>query len=81
MVGEWSFYRSLFITSTGYMKMGRAQEGDEIWVLFGGNVPFILRPIPGSSEYTLVGDCYLHGIMDGEAVADLEGKVRLVVLV
>jgi hypothetical protein len=76
IVGGWSFYRSLFITSTGYMGMGRAQEGDEIWVLFGGNVPFILRPVPGSSEYTLVRDYYLHGIMDGEAVADFEGKVR-----
>jgi hypothetical protein len=76
-----SFYRALFITETGYMGMGKVEEGDEIWVLLGGDVPFVLRPVPGSSEYTLVGDCYLHGIMDGEAVADLEGKLRSVVLI
>ena len=34
-------------------------------VLFGGWVPFVLRPL-GGDEYELVGHCYIHGIMDGE---------------
>ncbi|KAF2018011.1 HET-domain-containing protein [Aaosphaeria arxii CBS 175.79] len=48
------------------------QPGDEIWVLEGGNVPFVLRA--GTSEdsptsrYELVGDCYLDECMDGQAL-------------
>jgi hypothetical protein len=42
-----------------------AQPGDVVVVLFGGWVPFLLRPV-GDDEYELVGGCYLHGIMDGE---------------
>lgn len=81
LIAQMSFYRSLFITSTGYIATGRVEEGDEVWVLLGGDVPFVLRPISGSIEYRLVGDCYLHGVMDGEAVRELEGSVRSVVLV
>ena len=39
--------------------------GDVVAVLFGGWVPFVLRPL-GGDEYELVGHCYVHGIMDGE---------------
>jgi hypothetical protein len=52
------------------------KEGDIVFVLSGGTMPFLLRPagkrhIPNRGEeecYELVGDCYLHGIMDGEAL-------------
>lgn len=40
-------------------------EGDCITVLTGGRTPFLLRPVGG--QYRLVGHCYVHGIMDGEA--------------
>ncbi|KAH7355225.1 hypothetical protein BKA65DRAFT_549296 [Rhexocercosporidium sp. MPI-PUGE-AT-0058] len=72
--------RAFFITKSGYMGLGRPQEGDEIWVLLGGDLPFVLRPVPGSDEYYLVGDCYLHEAMDGEALVDLEKRRRTVVL-
>jgi hypothetical protein len=39
--------------------------GDFIAVLAGGRVPFVLRPI--GDHYRLVGPCYVHGIMNGEA--------------
>ena len=32
-------------------------------------MPFILRPIPLSEGFSLIGECYVHGIMDGEATA------------
>ncbi|KAF1959328.1 HET-domain-containing protein [Byssothecium circinans] len=54
-----------------------ASEGDLICVLLGGEVPYILRRIDNQSPdfYTMVGECYVHGIMDGEAITDiLEGK-------
>lgn len=66
-----------FITKTGLLGMGPVDvaPGDEVYVLLGGNMPFILRkatlPIYASqvgSFHTLVGDAYVHGIMDGEYV-------------
>jgi hypothetical protein len=53
------------------------QMGDEIYILAGGNMPFVLRPSeatfspPGSAGaqnpcYTLVGQCYLDEAMDGQ---------------
>ncbi|KAL9617413.1 MAG: hypothetical protein Q9160_007770, partial [Pyrenula sp. 1 TL-2023] len=54
-----------------------AEVGDEIWALFGGRVPFLLRPYPhseppdGSSArvYHFMGECYYDGFMFGEGVS------------
>lgn len=72
--------RSFFITQNGHMGLGCPKVGDEIWVLLGGDVPFILRPAPNSNEHYLVGDCFLLGFMDGEAMECLEEKRTAVVL-
>lgn len=40
--------------------------GDVVAVLTGGPVPIILRP--HGTYYTVVGDAYIHGLMDGEAI-------------
>ncbi|KAJ4362260.1 hypothetical protein N0V83_010353 [Neocucurbitaria cava] len=49
--------------------------GDRICILFGCSVPCILRPcldkVKGSSYYTFVGEAYIYGRMDGEALAML----------
>ena len=35
----------------------------------GGNVPFVMREISGGGgEYQLIGERYLDGLMDGQAV-------------
>lgn len=73
------------ITSSGFMGMVPldTEVGDEIYILEGGRMPFVLRrseeifSVQGSSEagkpcYTLVGECYLDGFMDGE----LSDKLR-----
>ncbi|KAI1661974.1 HET-domain-containing protein [Daldinia decipiens] len=59
----------LFSTQNGYVGMinGELQQGDEVFVVLGCNVPMLLRPT-ASGEYEVVGDCYVHGIMDGEAL-------------
>jgi Heterokaryon incompatibility protein (HET) len=44
-----------------------AQIGDEIVILQGFRVPFVLRQRPVGG-FVLIGDCYLHGIMLGEAL-------------
>lgn len=38
---------------------------DQIVVLSGGKIPFVLRAM--SHAFQLIGPCYVHGIMDGEA--------------
>ncbi|KAI1504978.1 hypothetical protein F5X99DRAFT_405613 [Biscogniauxia marginata] len=56
---------------------GNVSAGDEIHVVFGCNLPVILRPVQsreGCRAYKFIGTCYLHGIMDGEAVFDTNLK-------
>ncbi|KAF5602219.1 heterokaryon incompatibility (het-6OR allele) [Fusarium pseudocircinatum] len=46
-----------------------AETGDEIYVLNGGVVPFVLRKGKRLlNGFRLVGECYIHGIMNGEAL-------------
>jgi hypothetical protein len=75
----------LIITTNAWLGMvpRDTQIGDEIYVLAGGRMPFVLRPSQekfspsGSSSaqrscHTLVGECYIDGSMDGE----LSDKLR-----
>ena len=53
--------------------------GDIVCVLYGGDVPFILHP-DGQGRYTLIGGCYVSGIMQGEALdMGLENREFLIV--
>lgn len=47
--------------------------GDRICVLTGGEVPFVVRPT-GRGTYTLLGECYVDGIMDGEALQEASAR-------
>ena len=42
--------------------------GDLICIVFGCSVPVVLRKMVESDCYMLVGECYLHGFMDAEAI-------------
>ena len=78
--GSWTKYgtsfitasvgRRMFATDRGYIGLGppEMQKGDHVYILSGGKIPYILRPVTGLRPRTfeLVGDCYLHGIMYGE---------------
>jgi hypothetical protein len=45
-----------------------ANTGDRMALFEAGKVPYILRPRIGKEdEYELIGDAYVHGIIDGEA--------------
>ncbi|KAI0974681.1 heterokaryon incompatibility protein-domain-containing protein [Xylaria arbuscula] len=65
-----SGHRALYITEKGYMGLGpwNAKVGDVIAVLDGGKTPFLLRQIPTSERFKLVGETYVRGIMGGEAL-------------
>lgn len=69
--------RVFFVTDDGYMGLGpqglgTAQVGDKICVVQGCHVPFVIRPHTtepsGEQSYQLVGEAYVHGLMDGEAM-------------
>jgi hypothetical protein len=44
-----------------------SQRGDIICIFFGCSVPVVLRG-QDNGEFQFVGECYVHGVMDGEAV-------------
>jgi hypothetical protein len=77
-----------FITQKGYIGMGPpdTERGDQVWIFLGGQVPFIARKVEQDNVYEgnrrlhLVGDAYVHGIMDGEAF-EKEHEVHSVWLV
>ncbi len=66
----------------------RVQTGDDVYILRGGKMPLALRrdeqssyrpprgpypePYKHCKQHSLVGDCYVHGIMDGEAAKDFD---------
>jgi hypothetical protein len=62
--------RDFFITEEGSFGLcpSGTRPGGEVWVIVGGNVPFILCPRSeeGGKYHTFIGDCYMDGVMDGE---------------
>ncbi|KAI1392446.1 heterokaryon incompatibility protein-domain-containing protein [Hypoxylon trugodes] len=61
--------RTIFRTDANYLGNGPRplKVGDQVWVLAGADIPFILRP-QSYGKYQLVGEAYVHGIMRGEAI-------------
>ncbi|KAI1126731.1 heterokaryon incompatibility protein-domain-containing protein [Nemania abortiva] len=59
--------RRFFKTAKGLFGLApaSARKGDHVVVLFGGKVPFIMRDF---GLYQLIGESYVHGIMDGEVI-------------
>lgn len=75
--------RSLFTNEwEGQLRFGAGpgdiRTDDIAVVLFGGNVPYIVRPQPGdgpaAGSYELIGACYINGAMDGQMVDDWVNK-------
>ena len=60
--------RKLATTMNGYLALvpEEASEGDRVAVLHGCNFPVLLRPAGDMFRY--VGECYVDGLMDGEAI-------------
>jgi hypothetical protein len=71
--------RAFFTTTTGHFGTAtqHIEVGDELWILAGARVPYVLRPVDGG-EYEFVGEAYVTGIMFGEAVEEHSGELRTV---
>lgn len=63
--------RRFFTTPKGFMGLAPdiAQVGDKICLISGCCTPFIIRP--DGTNFCLVGESYVHGVMDGELMSDI----------
>ena len=90
--GYWDALRRVF-DNTGLGRLGTTQrgyvgvfpigtqDGDIVTILYGASTPFILRKSREiNSTYKVVGECYIHGIMEGEALR-LEGIKAMKILI
>ena len=68
------FNRRLIRTSQGYIGIAydAAKVGDAIAVCQGGRLPLVVRR--EGERWRLIGDCYVHGIMQGEVFAEEKCK-------
>jgi hypothetical protein len=58
---------------------------DEVFILLGGSTPMVLRrnlasdaPCETLPTYRMIGPCYVHGVMDGEAATRPSEKIQIV---
>lgn len=64
-----SYGRRFFTTSQKFMGLAQSgvRIGHAVVVLYGGKTPYLLQK-SGRRGYRFVGECYVHGYMNGEAL-------------
>ena len=69
--------RRICVTKGRYMGVTTydTEKGDLLVLLEGFTMPFVLRP--NGDNFVIIGDCYIHGIMDGELACVPEAKFGL----
>jgi hypothetical protein len=82
-----TFSRAMFHTTQGNVGLcfPNCQLGDEIWILQGGRVPFLLRPCgknhqsstENSNEYIFLGEGYMHNFMYGKGMQGSRSHIVL----
>ena len=66
--------RKLITTEGGYVGLAleTVEQGDAVAVLLGCSMPIVLRKVveaeDGDVRWRVIGECYVHGIMRGEAM-------------
>lgn len=70
-IGVHSAGRNLCVTAGGYLGHvpSTSKIKDKLCILFGSAVPFVLRE-DKHGRFKLIGECYIHGVMDGEAMLE-----------
>jgi hypothetical protein len=68
-------HRQALFTNHGHIALGPkgAVVGDSVWIVAGCPVALVLRRTSGDTgdqPYKLIGESYVHGIMNGEAVSE-----------
>jgi len=72
---RWASGKMVFRCGAIYLGLApwMAREGDLVAIFFGGNVPYVLRPLP-NGRFQLVGEAYVYGVMHGECSRDWAEK-------
>jgi hypothetical protein len=74
--GAWG--RSFFLSERGTLGWvpKHAKRGDRICVFQGSLIPWVIRPREEGDRLTLIGACYMQGLMNSEAfeLAGCEAK-------
>ena len=67
-----------FLTAKGYMGIGcrGIRKDDVVCVLLGCDMPLIIRKM--EDYYLLVGNAYIYGLMNGEALQDIQESKAIV---
>jgi hypothetical protein len=65
--------RTIGLTGGGYLALlpKSVMAGDLVCIFLGCNVPLVLRRAQ-PRHFILIGDCYVHDVMNGEVIEDLE---------
>lgn len=59
-----------------------SKRGDVVYIVYGCIVPFLLRPVENQKgKFRLVGECYVHSIMRGEAASPMQENMEEIILV
>lgn len=72
--------RRLIVTTEGLIGMAPCGtvKGDVLSVLLGCSVPVVLRKLEGTDAFEFIGECYVHGYMNGEILQELDAGQRSV---
>lgn len=64
-----AYGRRFFTTSKGFLGLAQSgvRLGNTVVVLYGGKTPYLLQKVR-SKGFRFVGECYVHGLMNGEAL-------------
>ena len=71
--------RVLICTSKGYIGLApeSTQKGDAVVILSGCSYPVVLRDVGLGQGWKVIGEMYVRGLMEGEAVRGREGAQNL----
>ncbi|OCK87839.1 uncharacterized protein K441DRAFT_592399 [Cenococcum geophilum 1.58] len=63
----------LLDTTKGYLGIApaAAEVGDRVCIFLGGRVLYVIISRE-NGHYEFTGECYVHGVMDGEAVKNCD---------
>ncbi|KAF4462141.1 hypothetical protein FALBO_11049 [Fusarium albosuccineum] len=70
LMGMTVLYRCMALTAGGHLAHATASTcvGDVLWILSGCPSPLVLRKV--GEDYCIMGEAYVHGVMNGEAITN-----------
>ena len=70
-------YRRFIVTKKGYIGLApfSSRPGDHICILLGGRTPYVIRS-SRKRQFRFIGESYVHGFMNGEAMEGPEEALQ-----